>query len=176
MSWRSARWSTHSTRPSSLQRERPRAAVPLRPRRYWRRFKTNSSRRSTLPTKSARTKHSEETHLRYLIAGGAGFIGSNLCDRLIAEGHEVLCVDNLVTGRRQNIAHLIEAPGFRFLQHDLIQPLPEVGKVDRVMHLASPASPPGYQRYSVETMRVNSEGTLRLLELAEKHGAAFLYA
>jgi nucleoside-diphosphate-sugar epimerase len=114
--------------------------------------------------------------LRYLIAGGAGFIGSNLCDRLIAEGHEVLCVDNLVTGRRQNIAHLIEAPGFRFLQHDLIHPLPEVGKVDRVMHLASPASPPGYQRYSVETMRVNSEGTLHLLELAQQNQASFIYA
>src|SRR3954462_15100228 len=85
-------------------------------------------------------------------------------------------MDDLVTGRRQNIAHLIEEPRFKFIEHDVIEPLPDFGAVDRVMHLASPASPPGYQRHAVETMRVNSEGTLRLLELAEKHGAAFLYA
>ena len=114
--------------------------------------------------------------LRYLIAGGAGFIGANLCRTLLESGHEVLCLDNLITGRRQNIAPLMEEPRFSFVQHDVIEPLPDLGAVDRVMHLASPASPPGYQRYAVETMRVNSEGTLRLLELAERSGAAFLYA
>jgi len=114
--------------------------------------------------------------MRYLIAGGAGFIGSNLCASLLAAGHDVLCLDNLATGRKKNLEHLLTNGRFKFLNQDLLTPLPDLGSVDRVMHLASPASPPGYERLALETMRVNSEGTLSLLRLAQKSEAAFLYA
>ena len=111
-----------------------------------------------------------------LVAGGAGFIGSHLCDRLIALGHSVICLDNLLTGRRSNFAHLLGHPNFHFIQHDLIDSLPGLPPLDRIYHLASPASPPAYQRAPVETLRVNSEGTRRLLELARRDGARLLYA
>jgi UDP-glucuronate decarboxylase len=114
--------------------------------------------------------------VRYLIAGGAGFIGSNLAANLLTDGHEVVCVDNLVTGRRSNLEPFTTAPGFTFIQHDLIEPLPELPLVDGIFHLASPASPPGYQRYAVETMRVNSEGTLRLVEFAALRGVPIVYS
>ena len=114
--------------------------------------------------------------MRVLVAGGAGFIGSHLCSRLLDDDHEVICVDNLVTGRLVNIATLTANERFNFVEHDLITGLPELPAVQRVYHLASPASPPGYQRHAVETMRVNSEGTLHLLELAATVGARFLYA
>jgi nucleoside-diphosphate-sugar epimerase len=114
--------------------------------------------------------------LKYLIAGGAGFIGSNLSNRLLDEGHEVVCLDNLITGRRTNIAALEANPRFLFINHDVIEPLPLLPEVDGIFHLASPASPPGYKVHAVETMRVNSEGTLRLLRLAELNRAKFLYA
>src|SRR5687767_8888437 len=104
--------------------------------------------------------------MRYLIAGGAGFIGSNLCERLLGEGDEVVCVDNFVTGRFCNIEPLMTNPQFELIEHDVIERFPELPEMDGVFHLASPASPPGYQHYGLETMRVNSEGTLRLLELA----------
>jgi nucleoside-diphosphate-sugar epimerase len=112
--------------------------------------------------------------MRIVIAGGAGFIGSHLCRRLLADGHEVVCVDNLSTGRRTNIAGLEDERGFTFMEHDVVAPL--TLDVGAVFHLASPASPPGYLRRPVETMRVNSEGTLHLLELAERCGARFLLA
>lgn len=111
-----------------------------------------------------------------LVAGGAGFIGSHLCDRLIALGHSVVCIDNLSTGRRGNIAHLLDHPGFGFVEHDLVDPLPVLPSVDRIYHLASPASPPAYQRAPIATLRVNSEGTRHLLELARRDGARLLYA
>ena len=111
-----------------------------------------------------------------LVAGGAGFIGSHLCERLLRRGDEVLCVDNLVTGRRDNVAPLVGQPRFTFVEHDVVQPLPELPRVDRIYHLASPASPPAYQRYAIETLRVNGEGTRHLLELAAQHGARFLFA
>lgn len=114
--------------------------------------------------------------LRYLVAGGAGFIGSNLCQSLLEAGEEVVCLDNVVTGRMQNIASLLDKPGFTFVQHDIITALPELGRFHRIMHLASPASPPGYQRYALETMRVNSEGTLHLLQLTQEQDAALLFA
>jgi nucleoside-diphosphate-sugar epimerase len=110
--------------------------------------------------------------MHILVAGGAGFIGSHLCRRLLADGHEVLCVDNLSTGRYVNIAALEDVPGFRFLEHDVVQPL--AFATDAVFHLASPASPPGYLRRPVETLRVNSEGTLHLLEGARRGNARFL--
>jgi nucleoside-diphosphate-sugar epimerase len=111
-----------------------------------------------------------------LVAGGAGFIGSHLCARLLDEGHDVVCVDNLVTGDARNVAHLRANPRFRFVQQDLIAGAPEVDQLDALFHLASPASPPGYMRRPVETALVNSLGTKHLLELARRHGARFLMA
>jgi dTDP-glucose 4,6-dehydratase/UDP-glucuronate decarboxylase len=113
--------------------------------------------------------------MRILVAGGAGFIGSHLCERLIDEGRRVICVDNFLTGRRPNVEHLLSSPRFELLDMDLIEGAPEV-EVERIYHLASPASPPGYTRFPIETMRVNSEGTRHLLELAVGTGARFLYA
>jgi nucleoside-diphosphate-sugar epimerase len=85
-------------------------------------------------------------------------------------------VDNLLTGRHGNVAHLLDWPGFTFVEHDVIQELPPFSPLDRVYHLASPASPPGYRLRPIETLRVNSEGTRRLLEVAASEGARFLYA
>jgi len=110
-----------------------------------------------------------------LVAGGAGFIGSHLCDRLVLEGRAVICADNFLTGRRSNVEHLLCSPLFSLIELDLIEGAPEV-EVERIYHLASPASPPSYTRFSIETMRVNSEGTRHLLELAARTGARFLYA
>jgi UDP-glucuronate decarboxylase len=110
-----------------------------------------------------------------LVAGGAGFIGSHLCERLIDEGRTVICVDNFLTGRRVNVEHLLSSPRFGLLELDLIQGAPDV-EAERIYHLASPASPPGYTRFPLETMRVNSEGTRHLLDLATRMGARFLYA
>jgi UDP-glucuronate decarboxylase len=111
-----------------------------------------------------------------LVAGGAGFIGSNLCARLAADGVSVVCIDNMITGRKSNIEPLLRDPNFEVIEQDLVDPLPALPHVDQVFHLASPASPPAYVRYPVETMRVNSEGTLQLLELARRMDARFLYA
>jgi nucleoside-diphosphate-sugar epimerase len=111
-----------------------------------------------------------------VVAGGAGFLGSHLCIRLLSEGHEVVCLDNLSTGRISNVASILSHPRFRFLQLDIIEPLPSPFRVDRIYHLASPASPAAYQKRPVETLRVNSEGTWRLLELASQAGARFLFA
>ncbi len=112
--------------------------------------------------------------MRVLVAGGAGFIGSHLCEALLADGYEVIVVDNLLTGRIENIAHLLDHPRFRFLQRDVadLEPI----AVDAIYHLASPASPEGYRRYPIETLLVNSLGTLRLLEYARHSRARFLYA
>jgi UDP-glucuronate decarboxylase len=110
-----------------------------------------------------------------LVAGGAGFIGSHLCERLINERRDVICVDNFRTGRRANVEHLLSSPRFTLLEHDLIEGAPDV-HVECIYHLASPASPPGYTRFPIETMRVNSEGTRHLLELAVNTGSRFLYA
>ena len=113
---------------------------------------------------------------RVLVAGGAGFIGSHLCTALLGQGHEVVCIDNLVTGRLANLRHIAQHGRFQFVRHNIIEPLPEMGTFDRIYNLASPASPPGYQRFQVETLRVNSEGTRRLLELTATSGGRFLFA
>ncbi len=111
-----------------------------------------------------------------LVTGGAGFVGSHLCERLLADGERVVCIDNLATGRMSNIADLGGHPCFSFVQHDIVMPLPLLPPLSRIYHLASPASPPAYQRLPIETLRVNSEGTHRLLELAASSGARFLFA
>lgn len=112
--------------------------------------------------------------MRFVVTGAAGFIGSHLCDRLLAEGHEVLGVDNLLTGSRANIAHLEGHPRFHFLLHDVCEPLEVEPPVDAVLHLASPASPKDYLRHPIETLDAGSIGTRRMLELARGHGARFL--
>lgn len=115
---------------------------------------------------------------KVLVAGGAGFLGSHVCKALLDAGDDVLCVDNLSTGRRQNIAELESHPRFQFVQHDIIQPFPKTiseHKFDVIANLASPASPPKYVRLAVETLRVGSEGTLNLLELAKNCGARFVH-
>ena len=119
--------------------------------------------------------------LKILVAGGAGFIGSHLCDRLLRDGHEVICVDNFITGSQKNIENLLERPGFTLLEHDVTTPLSGEINVDAVFHLASPASPNHHSRISyhnlpMETMMVNTTGTLELLKFAEKNHAKFLFA
>ncbi len=114
--------------------------------------------------------------LRYLVAGAAGFIGSHLCDRLIALGHDVLGVDNYLTGRPENHAHLAGHPRFAFMRHDIVEPLEVSGTLDVVMNLASPASPADYLEYPIETLRAGSEGARNLLETARAHNARFLLA
>jgi nucleoside-diphosphate-sugar epimerase len=110
--------------------------------------------------------------LKIVVTGGAGFIGSNLCARLIAEGHTVLCIDNLITGNRENIAPLLENDRFTFLEHDITQPV--AFEAEAIFHLASPASPVGYLEHPIETILVNSQGTYQMLEQARKQGAKFL--
>jgi nucleoside-diphosphate-sugar epimerase len=112
--------------------------------------------------------------LKILVTGGAGFIGSNLCARLIEEDHTVLCVDNFITGSVDNIQSLLDNPRFTFLQHDITQPFETDIDVEAIFHLASPASPVGYMEHPIETILVNSQGTYRMLELARKNNARFL--
>jgi nucleoside-diphosphate-sugar epimerase len=110
--------------------------------------------------------------LKIVVTGGAGFIGSHLCARLIDEGHTVLCVDNLLTGSTKNIASLHNHPHFTFVQHDVTQEFPF--EADAIFHLASPASPIGYMEHPIETILVNSQGTYQMLEAAKKQHAMFL--
>lgn len=114
--------------------------------------------------------------VRAVVTGGSGFVGSHLCERLLAQGHEVVCVDDLSTGRAENVAHLLDRAGFRFLHRDVTEALEVPGRVDAVFHLASPASPRHYLRLPVETLLVGSYGTRNALELARRHDAAFLLA
>ena len=114
------------------------------------------------------------TGVRYVISGAAGFIGSHICDRLIGEGHEIVALDNLITGQRDNIAHLLDAKGLEFVEHDVCQPVKVTGRVDRVFHLASLASPVDYLEHPIETLESGSTGTRNMLELARAHDASFL--
>jgi dTDP-glucose 4,6-dehydratase len=114
--------------------------------------------------------------LRTVITGGAGFVGSHLCERLIADGHEVICVDNLITGSERNLAGLEREPRFTFLRHDVSEPLFLEGPVDNVLHFASPASPADYLAYPIPTLKVGSLGTHNALGLAKAKEARFLLA
>ncbi len=113
---------------------------------------------------------------RTVVTGGAGFLGSHLCERLIVEGHRVVCVDNLVTGRTDNIQHLIGREDFQFIQHDVSNPFFVEGQVDNVLHFASPASPVDYLELPIQTLKVGSLGTHNSLGLAKAKGARFLLA
>jgi dTDP-glucose 4,6-dehydratase len=114
--------------------------------------------------------------MRTVITGGAGFIGSHLCERFLAEGHEVLCVDNLLTGHERNIAHLRDHPQFTFHLHNISEPLQIDGPVDNVLHFASPASPVDYLTHPIPTLKVGSLGTHNALGLAKAKDARFLLA
>jgi dTDP-glucose 4,6-dehydratase len=111
-----------------------------------------------------------------LVTGGAGFLGSHLCERLLAEGHRVVCVDNLVTGRLDNIQRLLDRPDFRFVRHDVSMPLHFDEAITNVLHFASPASPIDYLELPIQTLKVGSLGTHNTLGLAKQHGATYFLA
>ena len=113
---------------------------------------------------------------RTLVTGGAGFLGSHLCDRFIAEGHEVICMDNFLTGRPDNIAHLIGNPRFTFIEHDVTNYIYVKEDLDYILHFASPASPVDYLKYPIQTLKVGALGTHKALGLAKAKGARFLLA
>ena len=113
--------------------------------------------------------------MRILVTGAAGFLASHLTDRLLGEGHTVLGFDNFSTGSRDNIAHLAGEPRFQFQEWDICEPF-DPGHVDYVFNFASPASPPGYLKLGIETLRVGSAGVENTLEIADKYGAGFLHA
>ena len=113
---------------------------------------------------------------RILVTGGAGFIGSHLCERFLGEDHEVICVDNLLTGERDNIAHLMQNPKFTFLEQDITNYLYVKGELDAIMHFASPASPVDYLELPIQTLKVGSLGTHKALGLAKEKKARILVA
>src|SRR5947209_3377010 len=112
--------------------------------------------------------------MRILITGGAGFIGSHLCERLLSEGNEVICLDNFFTGRRENVFHLLDNPRFELLRHDVIEPV--LLEVDQIYNLACPASPIHYQYNPVKTVKTNVLGTINMLGLAKRVHARILQA
>jgi nucleoside-diphosphate-sugar epimerase len=116
----------------------------------------------------------KERQVRILVTGGAGFIGSHLAERLVADGHDVTALDNLSTGRRCNLASLAASARFRFVEADAVDPLPDVGRPERIYHLASPVA--RHLQHPIATLRANAEGTRRVLELAEAAGATVLLA
>ena len=120
------------------------------------------------------TYHTYTSPRRTLVTGGAGFIGSHLCERLLYDGHEVVCLDNFFTGTRENIAHLIGRPGFEIIRHDITQPI--LLEVDWIFNLACPASPIHYQYNPVKTIKVNVLGTLNVLGLAKRVRARIFQA
>ena len=114
--------------------------------------------------------------MRTIITGGAGFVGSHLCERFLAEGHEVVCVDDFITGNAENIEHLRRSDHFTFIRHDISHPLEIDGPVDNVLHFASPASPVDYLRHPIPTLKVGSLGTHNTLGLAKLKKARYLLA
>src|SRR5947207_4281953 len=112
--------------------------------------------------------------MRILITGGAGFIGSHLCERLLSEGNEVICLDNFFTGRRENIFHLLDNPRFELLRHDVTEPI--LLEVDQIYNLACPASPVHYQYNPVKTVKTSVMGAINMLGLAKRVRARILQA
>jgi len=113
---------------------------------------------------------------RVLVTGGAGFLGSHLCDRLLSEGYEVVCMDNLITGNMRNIRHLECDKGFHFINHDVSKHITLEGELDYILHFACPASPIDYLQLPIQTLKVDSLGTLNTLGLAKAKGAKYLQA
>lgn len=111
-----------------------------------------------------------------IVTGGAGFLGSHLCDKLLSEGFKVICVDNLITGNTNNIAHLINNENFKFVKHDVTNYIYLPGRIDYILHFASPASPIDYLKYPIQTLKVGSLGTHKALGLAKEKKARFLLA
>lgn len=111
-----------------------------------------------------------------LVAGGAGFLGSHLCDRLLRENHEIVCLDNFSTGDRANVGHLTDHPAFSIVEHDIADPLPRLGRFDEIYNLACPASPPHYQIDPIHTMKTSVLGALNLLDKAKEDGAKIFQA
>ena len=114
--------------------------------------------------------------MKVVVTGGAGFLGSHLCERLVGQGHDVLCLDNFLTGSPANLDHLAEAPNFRLVRADVTEFVHVVGEVDAVLHFASPASPIDYLRLPIHTLKVGSIGTLHALGLAREKDARFILA
>src|SRR5512136_2999423 len=114
--------------------------------------------------------------MRSIVTGGAGFLGSHLCDRLLSENHEVICIDNLITGDTGNIAHLLGNSRFSFINHDVTNYIYIEGAVDFIFHFASPASPIDYLKLPIQTLKVGSLGTHKALGLARAKNARFLIA
>src|SRR5947209_18527978 len=114
--------------------------------------------------------------MRTMITGGAGFVGSHLCERFLAEGHTVVAVDNLITGALGNIEHLRSEPRFSFIHHNISQHLEIDGPLDNVLHFASPASPVDYLNYPIQTLKVGSLGTHNTLGLAKAKNARYMLA
>ena len=112
--------------------------------------------------------------MRIVVSGAAGFIGSHFCDRLLAEGHTVVGLDNFLTGAARNLMHLADEPRFRLIQQDITEPFSIAGEVDAVVNMASPASPKDYHEHPIETLMVGSAGTGRMLDLAREKRARFL--
>ncbi len=114
--------------------------------------------------------------MRIVITGGSGFLGSHLCERYVSDGHEVVCVDNFLTGARRNTDHLLVEKNFSRVEADVSDRMPVEGPLDAVLHFASPASPMDFLKHPIETLKVGSHGTIHCAELARRHGARLLLA
>nr|QNO53208.1 GDP-L-fucose synthase [Methanosarcinales archaeon ANME-1 ERB6] len=114
--------------------------------------------------------------IKTIVTGGAGFIGSYLCEYLVEKGHKVICVDNLITGRTPNLERIWKHKNFKFVEHDITEPFFTGDKIDYIYHLASPASPKDYLEHPIHTLKVGALGTYHMLGLAKEHGARFLLA
>ncbi len=115
-----------------------------------------------------------DSHKRVLVTGGAGFLGSHLCERLVSAGHDVICLDNLFTSQKHNIAHLLDQPNFEFVRHDVTEPI--TLEVDLIYNMACPASPVHYQYNPIKTMKVSVMGAINMLGMAKRTGARILQA